>query len=78
MYDETTKNCIEKQKLSIPGNCKTYKECLSIGQVFNIEYWREASCPILMNFNSVEAKCVAKSEYECCEYFLNKYNEKNM
>jgi len=72
MYDETTKKCIEKQKLAIPGNCKKYKECITVGQLFNIEYWREASCPISMNFDPVEAKCVAKSEYECCEYFLIK------
>jgi len=74
MYDEITKKCIDKQKVSIPGNFKTFKECISISPAFNIEYWREASCPMIsvsMNFDHETAKCVAKSDYECCEYLLN-------
>jgi len=72
MFDETTKKCIDKQKLAIPGDCKTYKECISIGPAFNIEFWREATCPIPMNFDPITAKCVAKNKYECCKYCLNK------
>ncbi len=71
MFDERTKRCINKQKLAIPGDCKTYKECIAIGPAFNIKNWRESICPISMNFVPVTEACVAKNKYECCKYFLS-------
>ncbi len=70
MFDETTKKCIKKQKLAIPGDCRTYKECIAIGPAFSIEYWREASCPISTNFDPITATCVKTSDSNCCKFYL--------
>jgi len=72
MFDETTKKCVSKQKVAIEGECHAYKECVSIGPAFNIEYWREASCPTSMHFDPTTGKCQTTTESNpCCKLFLN-------
>jgi hypothetical protein len=76
MFDATTKKCVDKQKIAVPGECQAYKECVPIGPAYSIEYWREASCPTSTHFNPSTATCVMSSESDCCK-FLEKLRTKN-
>ncbi len=72
MFDPTSKKCINKQKLAIKGDCHAYKECVSIGPAFSIEYWRKASCPTSMHFSAATGVCLKTIESTCCKLILNK------
>jgi hypothetical protein len=68
MFDATTKKCVDKRKIAVPGDCQAYKECVSIGPAFNIEYWRKASCPTSTHFNPSTLTCVLGNEANCCKF----------
>jgi len=78
MFDATTKKCVDKQKIAVPGDCQAYKECVSIGPAFSIEYWRKASCPTSTHFSPSTASCVMSNESNCCKFLPRIWNKKTL
>jgi len=69
MFNPVTKNCTDSIKLSVVGQCQTYKKCLVIDSVSPYGKWTEFSCGPGQHFDQENQECIDSDISTCGEFF---------